>query len=198
MALEIKDLYKSYGNKSILDGFSYKFDEKGLYVIDGVSGAGKTTLLRIISGLDRDYKGSVEGGGIKNTSFVFQEYRLFPEMTAIDNIACASFKKASAKDIAAASKLLGDLNFTNDEKYLYPSELSGGMKQRVNFARAILKSSPILILDEPTKEIDPELVSKMLDIVSKEATKRLVLLVTHNKSELSALEYTTVELSTAD
>ena len=198
MALNVKDIYKSFGQKKVIEGFSYTFNETGLYVIDGVSGAGKTTLLRIIAGLDKGYHGTVENGGLKNTSFSFQEYRLFPDMTALDNVALVSFKKAGAREMALASKILGDLNFTNEEKYLYPGELSGGMKQRVNFARAVMKSSTILILDEPTKELDSTLVKKMLDIIVSESKKRLVLLVTHNKDELVNIEHTMVNLSTAD
>ena len=198
MALKLENICKSFGQKNVIQDFSYTFEETGLYVIKGASGAGKTTLLRIIAGLDKEYRGKVIDGGIKSTSFSFQEYRLFPDMTALDNIALVSFKKAEAHHVAMASKILGDLNFTNEEKYLYPDELSGGMKQRVNFARAVMKSSPILILDEPTKELDPALVKKMLDIIVNESMKRLVLLVTHNKDELSEIKHTIVNLSTAD
>ena len=82
MSLEIIDLSKSFGERAVLDSFSYKFDQTGLYVIAGESGIGKTTLLRIIAGLDKDYSGSVVGGGIDNVSFMFQEYRLFPSLSA--------------------------------------------------------------------------------------------------------------------
>ena len=100
MSLTIKNLNKSFESKQIITDFSYDFDSKGLYVIIGESGIGKTTLLRIIAGLDKDYGGDVLGGGIGKVSFVFQEHRLFPTVSAIDNVIFASFGK---KDAAVTS-----------------------------------------------------------------------------------------------
>ena len=95
MALNIKNLTKSFGEKKILSDFSYEFEEKGLYIVVGKSGIGKTTLLRIIAGLDNEFEGSNVGN--KTVSFAFQEYRLFPQLSALDNIIFAiSDKKTEA------------------------------------------------------------------------------------------------------
>ena len=176
MSLTLNKVSKKFGDKSILQNFSYEFEEIGLYIITGESGIGKTTLLRIIAGLDTDYIGTVENGGIKNISFMFQEYRLFPSLTAFENASISIGKKADED----AYQSLIRLGFSKDDLKKFPRELSGGMKQRVSFVRAILKKAPILILDEPTKELDANTADIMLDMI-KEASKRcLVIIVTHD------------------
>lgn len=187
MGLKLKNITKSFDSKLLFDNFSLNFYEKGLYVIKGESGSGKTTLLRIIAGLDRDYKGEVEGGGYDNVSVCFQEYRLFPQLTALDNILEVISEASSEEQRFNAKKLLRYLNFTDNDMNLKPAELSGGMKQRVAFVRAVLRKSNILILDEVTKELDAELSKKILDIIKAEAEERLVLLVTHKQDEIDYL-----------
>ena len=175
MILKLNNLSKSFQSHEILSDFSYSFDEKGLYFVVGESGVGKTTLLRIIAGLDDDYRGTVENGGVGNVSVMFQEYRLFPTLSALKNAAISNEKQPDN-----AEKLLRILGFNDNDMKKKPHELSGGMKQRVAFARAVLKSSPILILDEPTKELDSETVAIMHAIISEEARNRLVIVVTHD------------------
>ena len=192
--LEINNLSKSFGKKSILSDFSYKFNDAGVYVIKGDSGVGKTTLLRIISGLDKEYSGQVIGGGISNVSCCFQEYRLFNSISALKNITEISFDKAKDVDIANSKELLLRLGFSEDEVNLLPSELSGGMKQRVAFARAVMKKSPILILDEPTKEVDSKIRDEMKKIILECASARLVLMVTHNPDDIEGLNAKIIDL----
>ena len=175
MILKLNSLSKSFAGKSVFTDFSYTFEENGLCFIRGESGVGKTTLLRIIAGLDSNYTGTVVNGGIKNVSFMFQEYRLFPALNALKN---ASIANGSSEEYAAA--LLARLGFEEDDLRKKPRELSGGMKQRVAFVRAVLKNAPVLILDEPTKELDADTVKVMLDIIKEEAKKRLVITVTHD------------------
>lgn len=188
MSLSIKNISKTYGEKVIFKDFSYDFDNNGIYLIRGVSGIGKTTLLRIIAGLDSNFDGRVENGGIKNVSFMFQEYRLFPTISALDNVLIVTDKSADKEN--EAKSMLSVLGITGDDLKKKPSELSGGMKQRIAFVRAVMKHSNILILDEPTKELDKYSVDRMLEIISKESTKRLVLMVTHEN--LITPENTTV------
>ena len=176
MCLRLNSISKSFGDQVIFENFSYSFEEKGLYVITGESGVGKTTLLRIIAGLDKDYLGTVENGGVENVSFMFQEYRLFPTLTALKN-ADISQKTASPN---TASNLLMRLGFLGADLKKKPHHLSGGMKQRVSFVRAVLMDSPILILDEPTKELDSDTAKIMMEIIKEEAEKRLVIAVTHD------------------
>ena len=180
MSLKISNLTKKFGEKVILESFSHTFDTTGLYVITGESGIGKTTLLRIIAGLDKDYTGEIVGGGINNVSFMFQEHRLFPSLNALKNAAI------SLQDTRDAEALLKRLGFEDEDLKKKPHQLSGGMKQRVAFARAVLMDAPILILDEPTKELDPESIEIMLAVIKEQAEKRLVITVTHDDSLVNA------------
>ena len=186
MSLRIKNLSKSFGKRTVLSDFSYDFDDKGVYILRGESGIGKTTLLRIIAGLDKSYIGEIVGGGISNVSFAFQEYRLFPELSALDNVMIASVENDDSDRLRAVS-LLTELGFTGDDMRLLPSELSGGMKQRVSLARAFLKKAPLLLLDEPTKELDPALCERVCEIIKKIAEERLVILVTHKENDVTLL-----------
>jgi len=192
MNLSIKNLSKSFGDKQVLENFSYEFTERGIYAICGESGVGKTTLLRIISGLDKDYSGSVAGGGFKNVSFAFQEYRLFPALTALDNVIISGGDKEDLSN--SAKELLRTLGFTDDDMKKLPAELSGGMKQRVSIARAVLKKAPILLLDEPTKELDQTLRNTVYDIIAEQSQRKLVIIVTHHGEDIDRLGATKINL----
>ena len=175
MPLKLNNVSKEFDGKYVMKNFSYELEENGLYIVKGESGVGKTTLLRMIAGLDSNYSGTIEGGGNKNISFMFQEYRLFPTLTALKN---ASISPEANHN--TVSDLLILLGFTSEDLVKFPRELSGGMKQRVAFVRAVMKKSPILILDEPTKELDQNAVNTMLDVIKEEAKHRLVIMVTHD------------------
>jgi len=192
LAIILSDITKSFDKKVLFRNFSYSFPKSGIYAITGESGKGKTTLLRIIAGLDKKYSGkaSVEG----SLSFMFQEYRLFPQLSAIGNILEVAFDSYSEEDEAITRNFLSELNFPEDELLKIPSELSGGMKQRISFARAVLKRSDILILDEPTKELDAELRKKIIEIINAEANHRLVIVVSHNEEDLEELSATKIQL----
>ena len=183
MALTLTNLSVSFGEKSVIHHLSYSFPEHGCVLITGGSGSGKTTLLRLIAGLAKPDEGKISGG--KNVSFAFQEYRLFPSLTAAENVAVAvSLQK---KDLSSAVDMLMQLGFTKEETALYPDALSGGMKQRVSLARAFLKSAPVLLLDEPFKELDPALAEKVTEIIRAQAVWRLVLLSAHSDAAAVAL-----------
>ncbi len=191
MSLSIKNLTKAFDKKVVFSGFSYEFLNKGLYLIKGESGVGKTTLLRMISGLDNAYSGDILGGGLSKVSFAFQEYRLFPTLTAIENVMVSS-KSENESDLKKARAYLEKLGFTSLDMNLYPSELSGGMKQRVALARAFLSDAEILLLDEPTKELDPALSSTVLDMIKEEAKRRLVIMVSHVEGDENRLSATKI------
>ena len=193
MSLSIKDLTKRFGDKVVFSGFSYDFPKKGLYLLKGDSGVGKTTLLRIISGLDTAYLGTVSGGGTTNVSYAFQEYRLFPTLTAIENVMISS-RDESASDFECAKEYLYRLGFTAEDMKLYPSELSGGMKQRISLARAFFSKAKILLLDEPTKELDPTLSATVLAMITEEANKRLVIMVSHIEADEEKISATKILL----
>ncbi len=194
MSLTLENITKIFEGKKVIDGFSYSFLSKGIYVITGRSGVGKTTLLRIISGLDKKYSGKVFGGGIGSVSLAFQEYRLFDRLSALDNVVSAISEKYDEKINEAALSLLLRLGFSEREAHLFPAELSGGMKQRVSLARAIIKKTPVLLLDEPTKELDERLRSILYGILKEEAEERLVILVSHNQEDIAHLGASSIVL----
>ena len=187
MSLRIENVTKKFGDKVILDNFSYSFAEVGLYVITGKSGIGKTTLLRMIAGLDKDYTGTIYGGGSGAVSMSFQEYRLFPHLSAVDNVAIACFDKPDKENYLECMGMLSRLGLSSQDFSLLPSELSGGMKQRVSLARAFIKDKPILLLDEATKELDAHHARAVLEVIGELANTRLVILVTHSEDDLEAL-----------
>lgn len=187
MKLKIMNLNKSFDGKILLQDFSYSFDDTGIYAVIGESGAGKTTLLRMIAGLDEDYSGQIIGGGVGRVSVAFQEYRLFPQLTALENVLFSVFDRKSEAELDLAQKMLSRLGFSKDDMQLLPNELSGGMKQRVSLARAFLLSSEILLLDEPTKELDRENAEAVLDIIQEAGRERLVILVSHNEDDINKL-----------
>ena len=194
MGLIIKELTKSFEEKNIFNGFSYSFDDTGIYCIVGDSGVGKTTLLRLISGLDKDFDGEIKGGGTKEVSFAFQEYRLFSNLTALENAVIANGDMNNEELVESAKSLFALLGFSDSDLSLLPNELSGGMKQRTNLVRAFLKKSKILILDEPTKELDARNSSAVLDIISELSKTKLIILVSHNDDDMAALSATEIHL----
>lgn len=194
MSLKIEGLSKSFGEKKLFSDFSYSFSDTGVYVIKGESGAGKTTLLRMIAGLDKEYDGAITGSDC-GISVCFQEYRLFDNLTALENVTEIAFKKANDDDISRVEKLFERLNLTQADMLLYPPELSGGMKQRVAFIRAVVRNAPILILDEPTKEVDPDNAAVMREIIKAEAKHRLVLMVTHKAEDTSEMDASIIDIS---
>ncbi len=191
MSLILKNICKSFGDKIVLNDLSYTFPNNGIFAITGPSGSGKTTLLRITCGLEKNYSGEVIGGGTANTAVAFQEYRLFPSLTAVQNVSVPNEK--DGVDISNEAKdILIKLGFGKDDLSLLPGELSGGMKQRVSIARALLREAPILILDEPTKELDPSIVSILHEMIANESKKRLVLFVSHNQRDAQLLGATPI------
>lgn len=191
MSLKLRNVKKSFGDKVIFNGFDYLFPDTGIFALIGDSGVGKTTLLRMIAGLDNKYSGEIIGGGIKNTAFAFQEYRLFPTVTALENAVIANGNLSDEELKSRATSLLSELGFSEKDLSLYPSELSGGMRQRISLVRAFLRNTPILILDEPTKELDETIRKALYKIIKRESEHRLVILVSHQMEdfdELSAIK----------
>ena len=185
MSLRLKNITKSFGEKTVFEDFSYDFGDSGIFAIIGDSGRGKTTLLRIISGLDKDFQGEVFAD---SAAYAFQEYRLFPTLTALQNITEIVYKNPSSEQINAAKRMLLDFGFKEEELHLYPRALSGGMKQRVSLCRALLAEKKILLLDEPFKELDDGLREILRGFIRETAKKSLVLLSTHGEGMLKDLD----------
>ncbi len=184
MSLQLKEVEKRYGEKILFRGLSYQFSSPGLYLLRGGSGSGKTTLLRMIAGFDGEYGGMITGGGLANCSFAFQEHRLFPQLDALSNVTIVLGEEKEKRQAyrAAAAEALLSLGFAEEDFKKKPSALSGGMKQRVALSRAFAAERPILLLDEPDKELDPLLKARLYQKIAEEAEKRMVLLVSHAES----------------
>ena len=178
--LSIEHLKKAYGDNVVLEDISLSVKRGEVIVVIGPSGCGKSTFLRCINALEPIQGGTIEVDGKEVTSsekdltelrqkvgMVFQSYDLFPHMTVLDNITLAPTKvkkipKAQAEEAARA--LLKRVGLTDKEKS-YPRELSGGQKQRVAIARALAMEPEVLLLDEVTAALDPEMVREVLDVI---------------------------------
>lgn len=173
----IKDLCKSFGNKVIFDSFSYVFPSVGISVLKGASGRGKTTLLRIIAGLEKDFKGEVSFPPKTRVSYMFQEDRLLPWLTARENVefVCGDREKSE--------RLLVSLGL-GDELDKKADLLSGGQKRRVAAARALAYDCDVLLLDEPFTGLDPENKEALASLIRERAKDLLVIAVTHSDSDL--------------
>lgn len=195
MSLKISGLTKYFNEKCILKDFSFEFKDNGIYVLKGESGIGKTTLLRILAGLDKDYTGSIEGGGIGRVGIAFQEYRLFPRLTAAKNVLLAISDKKDGADYEKVKSMLSILGLSEEDMDLLPNALSGGMKQRVSLARAFLSDYPILLLDEPTKELDESNAKAVRDIIKALSAERLIIIVSHNDEDAFSLGATEIPIN---
>ena len=178
--IECRNLSKRFGDKVILSDWSHTFPDSGIVAVSGPSGRGKTTLLRMIAGLDKDYTGQIRLSGIGSMSMVFQENRLLPTLTALQNVDLV------AKDTEKAKKILARLGLSDDLD-TYPGELSGGMKRRVAFARAFARDAELYILDEPFISVDEDTKKELMEIVREAGSGSLVLLVTHDEQDIADL-----------
>jgi NitT/TauT family transport system ATP-binding protein len=195
--LEIRDLSQSFprddgSTLTVLDQISFDVKDTEFVCILGSSGCGKTTLLRLIAGLDTAESGtiSIDGEEITGTNpkvgFVFQEYSLFPWRTVIDNIAFGpEMKGVSKEDRYKVAEQYLDLINLKQFRDSYPSELSGGMRQRVAVARALTLDPVLLLMDEPFGALDAQtrnmLQKELLQIWQK--TKKMIVFITHSVDE---------------
>ncbi|WP_363316072.1 ABC transporter ATP-binding protein [Clostridium sp.] len=184
----IKNLYKNYEKNNIFYGLNMEFIKGKITVVLGASGCGKTTLLNIISGMDKDYEGDVAVNS-GSMSYVFQEDRLIKNLTVYENVAFVLKSHIGKKDIS--SIVLKCLEMVHMEQYRnkFPEELSGGMKRRVAFARAIAYNASLVLLDEPFKGLDTELKDEIMDefLTIHRQSNNTVIVVTHDKYEAEKL-----------
>lgn len=201
--LEINHIQKAFGGHEIIDDFSLTVQKGEVVVIIGPSGCGKSTLLRCVNALE-----DIQGGEIllngepirreaKNISLmrqkigmVFQSYDLFPHKTILENILLAPLK-VQKRNLAEAEKeamgLLARVGLA-DRKDAYPRQLSGGQKQRVAIVRALIMHPEILLLDEITAALDPEMVHEVLEVVlSLAKAGSTMLIVTHEMAFAKAI-----------
>jgi polar amino acid transport system ATP-binding protein len=193
--INIRDIRKSYGPLEVLKGVSLEVEKGDVFAIIGRSGSGKSTLLRCINGLETFQSGTIVADGIevgspktdlrelrRHVGMVFQQFNLFPHLTAAENVTLAptvvnKIGKSAARELAA--EMLAKVGLS-DKLDSYPSQLSGGQQQRVAIARALAMRPKVLLCDEITSALDPELVNEVLRVVEQLARDGMTLmLVTH-------------------
>lgn len=200
--IKVMDLHKSFGELAVLKGIDFQADTGEVIVIIGPSGMGKSTFLRCINYIERPEKGIIEIDNVKvdaekctekeikqlrlKTSMVFQNYNIFKNKTVIENVMLPMTSVQKIEKEIAKEKALQYLDQVGllDKVNEYPSRLSGGQQQRVGIARAMAVNPKLILLDEPTSSLDPELVLGILDILRNLANehKRTMIIVTHEMS----------------
>lgn len=193
--LTIDNVVKRFDDTTILDGISFSVKKSEVIVIVGPSGCGKSTLLRCINALEPIQEGSItlDGDVIERNSktlpllrqrigMVFQSYDLFPHLTVLDNVLLAPCKvqKRDKEEVKQEAMSLLERVGLKEKAKSYPRELSGGQKQRVAIVRALCMHPEILLFDEVTAALDPEMVREVLDVMLDLAKQgRTMLIVTH-------------------
>lgn len=199
--LKLTDVHKSFDKTEVLKGISLNVEKGSVTAVIGPSGAGKTTLLRCINFLEKADSGTLDFDDVhvdlkkvskktmlelrRKTAFVFQNYNLFANMTALENVmeglvTARKVPKSEAKD--RAMKALEKVGL-KDRADFYPSSLSGGQQQRVGIARAIAVNPEVILFDEPTSALDPELTGEVLNVIKQLAAEgTTMVIVTHEMS----------------
>ena len=193
--IEIRDISKAYGDLPVISHLSLSVEEHEVVSIIGPSGSGKSTVLRCINGLETIDQGEIRihgdrisGPGVdvnalrRDIGIVFQGYNLFPHMTVLQNVTLAPIRVLRLPKQAAEERAMTLLTRFGlaDKAREYPDRLSGGQQQRVAIVRALAMDPMVLLLDEITSALDPELVSEVLGIVRNLAAEGMTMvLATH-------------------
>ena len=191
--LEVKDLTSAYGHLNVLKGVSLGLTKGEVVALIGPSGSGKSTILRVLMGLTPPTGGEIliDGAPVdyrkaaslraarERMAIVFQQYNLFQNMDVLRNVTIAPVKirgRPRREVEAEAERLLAKVGLA-DKHHAYPDELSGGQQQRVAIARALALKPEILLLDEVTSALDPELVNEVLDTIRGLAAEGMTMLI---------------------
>jgi polar amino acid transport system ATP-binding protein len=195
--LKVTDLQKSYGKLDVLTGIDFELQKGELVCVIGPSGSGKSTMLRCLNMLEKPDGGTIELNGHeifgagktrdldllrREVGMVFQQFNLFPHMTAEGNVSIAQRKVRNRRGAACRDRSVEMLNKVglDDKIEEYPDRLSGGQQQRVAIARALAMDPEIMLFDEVTSALDPELVKGVLDVMRNLAEGGMTMVcVTH-------------------
>jgi polar amino acid transport system ATP-binding protein len=193
--LEIRDVHKSYGHNEVLKGVTLDVERHEVVCLIGASGSGKSTLLRCVNALEEINSGeiriegdTVSGAGVdlnalrRDVGIVFQSYNLFPHMSVLDNVTLGPTRIEGVPRKEARERAMALLQSVGmaEKADAYPDRLSGGQQQRVAIVRALAMQPRVMLLDEITAALDPELVGDVLQIVRELAREGLtMLLATH-------------------
>jgi polar amino acid transport system ATP-binding protein len=193
--IELVDVHKYFGHNEVLKGINLKVKQREVIVVIGPSGSGKSTMLRCINKLEDVTKGHIyiDGQDItdpkndinalrQKVGMVFQSFNLFPHLTALQNITISPVRvqKKDRKDAEAKGReLMAKVGLAGKEDF-FPSKLSGGQQQRVAIARALAMEPEVMLFDEVTSALDPELVKEVLDVMKNLALGGMTMVcVTH-------------------
>jgi polar amino acid transport system ATP-binding protein len=201
--VKIENVIKQFDDNTVLDGITLTVHEGEVLVIVGPSGCGKSTLLRCINGLEPiqggsvTYRGEVVDGKSadivkirQKIGMVFQSYELFPHMSILENVVISPVlvQKRDRREVEAEALQLLDRVGLKDKKNSFPRQLSGGQKQRVAIVRALCMHPEVLLFDEVTAALDPEMVREVLDVMLALAEQgRTMVIVTHEMSFAKAV-----------
>ena len=193
--IEVKDLHKNFGSLTVLQGITETIRQGDKAAIIGPSGSGKSTFLRCLNLLEKPTGGEIwfEGRNIaakgcdidvvrQRMGMVFQHFNLFPHMTILKNITLApvSLKLQTQEQAEEKALSLLDRIGLSDKAGTYPAMLSGGQKQRVAIVRALAMNPKVMLFDEPTSSLDPEMVGEVLDLIREVALEGMTrVIVTH-------------------
>lgn len=196
--IKLEGIRKSFGRHEVLKGIDLTVNKGEVVAILGPSGSGKTTLLRCINYLERPGDGEISIGGFtvscrnpakkqihelrRKTAMVFQNYNLFRHKTALENVmeGLVVVKKLPKEEARRRSVELLEKVGLGGKLDAYPSRLSGGQQQRVGIARALALNPDVILFDEPTSSLDPELVGEVLAVIRKIAREGItMIIVTH-------------------
>ena len=190
--ISVKDLHKSFGGVTVLDGISTQVERGDVVCIIGPSGSGKSTFLRCLNRLETPDSGQILLDGVDLTDprtdldrqrmkmgMVFQQFNLFPHMTVLKNLTMAPMllKKESQQTAEQRAMTLLDRVGLADRAGEYPARLSGGQKQRIAIVRALCMEPEVLLFDEPTSALDPEMVGEVLSLMKELAQGGLTMVV---------------------
>jgi polar amino acid transport system ATP-binding protein len=191
--LALDDVHKSFGSLAVLRGISLSVDQGDVVCVIGPSGSGKSTLLRCINLLEPPDEGRIvlEGHDITRASkaeldfvrrrigMVFQQFNLFPHKTALENVTLAqrTVLDRSAEEARAKGRALLERVGLADKVNEYPERLSGGQQQRVAIARALAMDPHVMLFDEVTSALDPELIKEVLDVLRELAAEGMTMVV---------------------
>ncbi|MEK4496782.1 amino acid ABC transporter ATP-binding protein [Ureibacillus thermosphaericus] len=199
--LQINGLVKKYGDKVVLDGIDLHVEQGKVIAILGPSGCGKSTFLRCINGLEEVQDGEIifEGEDLTKTSkwrevrqkigMVFQSYDLFPNMTVMENILLSPIKvqKRKREEVELQARELLDRVGLLDRANDYPRQLSGGQKQRIAIVRALCTNPKIMLFDEVTASLDPEMVREVLEVIAQLAKQGMTMLIVTHEMKFAEL-----------
>ena len=191
MSIIITDLCKTFDDNEVLKNVNITLEDSSIYCLMGASGIGKTTLLRILMGLERADSGCISGIDTKNISCMFQEDRLIPDLSAIDNVRIVLRRKNNRDEIR--NNLLSIL--PDDSLDLPVSSLSGGMKRRVALARALSYPGKLIILDEPFTGLDKDTKLNVIDYILKMRNNRTLLIATPGTDDANLLGAEIIKLN---